>query len=1819
MKPQDETDRSERLIKYNDLLPYADQLEDEARETFSEIKCMIASCVSEAEIRPGLITWIFHLQRYINLYGYRFSKEDHIELVRLLLDIILIPELDLGSIQVLAASVCLLLGKKTLLSPADLTVEWRPLFKLSERCARDNTEFYGLQHHTQDLDTQINSLIRACRPYFPLSATQEMLDEWLVNICPTENERDQTYRYFKHFLPTTLPPEHADKGWKLWFDRLMSVWLLDRRGKCQWILGGLLARLAEDNIGHIDWEPYLPHVFTRLLISFNLPYGSGFLKVYKFSAGSNCEIHHLTRWIVACLGGGSSAQKHLEQLFKTVESFFHPSNKGSWSGQLNKFLSRLTDLFLERLYIERYKAKSWRTPIPDSKRLSEADIDAFVDSVRPIVLTSIFSKSTALSSNKALRVLATLRPAKTIPPLVEKLNDALCNVTEPHRLLSTLNSLEFASRPLVLNHTSLSTSVDVPSLLMGCLPGIDSNDSRKTSVTFRLISSLINMMPLVDCSPIADDVAPELQQICLATSVFEDFVLELLGRCFIVIENIVAETNHQRETISSKEHDSTAMEMRLTFQAVFRQCPPCLYRSAVDKLYSFVNNRILDPVAGKMVSTIVRCAVSANPAYAVEVFLPHFSKLALTLMESDEVLKEEKLDNELVFSLIILADVALGATADALRGHATTLIRVMQRGLKLTAKLGTLTVCQILNQTLRRLVSLYPMPFGEAVTPTQLDKSDPPILHWGESSDLRTMKIDWHQASDADLAVARAIFDSCVVPEMELLDKWCSDPEANPLTKEGLSKSLCAVWSCIVGLGSSLPPLKGEPMHVTGTKTPMRFKHRQPLGQRCFDENLREDVLNLMERVMDTIFRVCEDDIRSLNTLSWTISSLVFFHGVSKADYELTFRLQKLNALILDHPLCVEDLRHIQHVVTERAWMQHKIRLNQMLPQFTSNHVRAMRILYRMAISHYSHVRCHAQESLNQFFSQYPRSYSVLLDDICGLLSSPNMTHDEYKGVLYTLLGNTHYRIFPANNWAASQKLWPALIQAPHSEKPSIICLLARLQEQLITYMDSFPMITRVPIDVIAKARRFSGDFFDPSRFPADCVESGAPNKDSYRVLVSEITELIGSGKLHWRHHFFGLVMIKMLLRDDVHYEIDTVRMVANHLISEQLRTRKICIDILAGILYQQKRKMKKIKIPRKRLEEINASIPLSPVLEKCLAGGTPRPFNTFLQFNSANHPDTQEKWDRAIFVHKPHVGFSGFKDELEVYAPDSEQPGVAKPGDMNAIEQVIYECFADSEYVTKLVNYLSIEENKDKDKVNGKRIALFKMLFRNYGDVFLENFAPFLDNHIKRSKLESEQRCALEILAGLVRGAKHWDFSMNQKLSKYVVPLMEAGSANILQETVTDWGVCVATILESRDCNKYYWFFELISRGIFDGTAFQQACKMYYLLGGVSQMSWRTMELAHRLLADITPNLAHPYHNVRHRIAHLLAYIFSCDMRKNDGQLTPFDVPENFVLSPRGMDFLTSIKQSFLCLEYNSEDQEKEVAKRLFQTVLKWQIASVGPNSSINPKEILFLLPIACRLFANTTNELLKKDCCFMVTLFGCEILSIPILQAIMDQVRQRLDESFWKVREFAISLFRFATFSNLFAISSNEKLANDVREIGLRAINDERVEVRTTAQAALSGLIHCGLIEITEDILTEVKKRLRKSSRSFKAYRQKAIESRRSNSVTNIITNNADEKKGDEINEEQKLLIDYHAAILLLCAYINAYPYDVPASMPEVVCVLADHLQAPQPISSTIKNTLSDFKRTHHDNWRDHKNKFSEEQLAVITDLLVSPSYYA
>ena len=60
------------------------------------------------------MTWTGRLIRYINLYGLKFSKEDHIKFIKLYYDLIIMPGLEASMISLFASTLSSLLKKQYL-------------------------------------------------------------------------------------------------------------------------------------------------------------------------------------------------------------------------------------------------------------------------------------------------------------------------------------------------------------------------------------------------------------------------------------------------------------------------------------------------------------------------------------------------------------------------------------------------------------------------------------------------------------------------------------------------------------------------------------------------------------------------------------------------------------------------------------------------------------------------------------------------------------------------------------------------------------------------------------------------------------------------------------------------------------------------------------------------------------------------------------------------------------------------------------------------------------------------------------------------------------------------------------------------------------------------------------------------------------------------------------------------------------------------------------------------------------------------------------------------------------------------------------------------------------------------------------------------------------------------------------------------------------------------------------------------------------------------------------------------------------------------
>uniref|UniRef100_A0A3Q0QZT0 Proteasome activator Blm10 middle HEAT repeats region domain-containing protein n=1 Tax=Amphilophus citrinellus TaxID=61819 RepID=A0A3Q0QZT0_AMPCI len=522
----------QKEIVYNGLLPYSDRLDREATELLAEIKANLCRAVLLRELWPGVAFWSRKLFSFLKLYGRRFSKEDHILFIKLLYELVTLPNLEPHMMQSYARLLIQLLKKKELLSRDDLQLPWRPLCDLYERALYSKTEHLGLIWFPNSLDHILKALIKSCRLYFPASSTKEMLDEWRPLLCVFDVVMQKAISNMELFLPTIMPPEEHSQV-------LSSKYSLSEPELTQLHLVNLFARLANDNIGYVDWTPYIPTIFTRILRSLNLPVGVSQMVSPRYLTNSY-DIGYLVLWVTALLGGpGNPAQKELTCLFNSIASFYHPSNHGRWQSRLMRLLQRLPASVVRRVHRERHAAPSWITLVPEHQRLTDADLQEFTRSLIGAALLAMFSKTDSTDAAYALQNLALLTQELVIPPVLEKTYAAMETLTEPHTLTATLSCMIGMARSLVSpnNHYPEGRAHVLP-LLMGSLPGVDPNDFSKCMITFQFITTFTTLVPLVDCSSAPcqrTDLTEIEKDLCFASAEFEDFVVQFLDRNAITV------------------------------------------------------------------------------------------------------------------------------------------------------------------------------------------------------------------------------------------------------------------------------------------------------------------------------------------------------------------------------------------------------------------------------------------------------------------------------------------------------------------------------------------------------------------------------------------------------------------------------------------------------------------------------------------------------------------------------------------------------------------------------------------------------------------------------------------------------------------------------------------------------------------------------------------------------------------------------------------------------------------------------------------------------------------------------------------------------------------------------------------------------------------------------------------------------------------------------------------------------------------------------------------------------------------------------------
>lgn len=82
---------------YNSYLPFYDSIQRQSIEAFEEIRENLSRIIQLRELRPGFSLWSSKLQQFISLYGFSFTKSDHLKLIHLYLSVLSITDLNFSN------------------------------------------------------------------------------------------------------------------------------------------------------------------------------------------------------------------------------------------------------------------------------------------------------------------------------------------------------------------------------------------------------------------------------------------------------------------------------------------------------------------------------------------------------------------------------------------------------------------------------------------------------------------------------------------------------------------------------------------------------------------------------------------------------------------------------------------------------------------------------------------------------------------------------------------------------------------------------------------------------------------------------------------------------------------------------------------------------------------------------------------------------------------------------------------------------------------------------------------------------------------------------------------------------------------------------------------------------------------------------------------------------------------------------------------------------------------------------------------------------------------------------------------------------------------------------------------------------------------------------------------------------------------------------------------------------------------------------------------------------------------------------------------
>lgn len=868
---RDEDDKTRyrpRTFKYFRLLPFEVEEESSRNAALQAILKNLYTAIMAEDFSPGALHWTRELQGWLNL-KFEMTRELRARLAQLYYHLALAPGLDPVTADRFCKMLVALTRKKHYLKPGeDLILDWRPAWK----------ELKGLvlpsesPSHQGSRRRSNKHLIKLClhaNSYFDPKDRREMLEE----ILPYFSTSDLTNAYIVAgavavLLPTgPAPPTEPQSQPSDFVPTFFHLWSLMTRSKTAdvcWI--DVSSRMARDYLSctHV---PFSGHgiftkeqsdlIFTAILRLTEIPVGQANspYATIDYSSGLGVFLekdkkkypvpYMIARWIAnslspLCLTQESSILSNLEGLIESVDTFFHPSNQGSWTNFLAQLTFFLTDIFVSRWNRE----QSGELDVPPERRINDELKRRFVLALREVTFMGLFAKSSKVVNYyySTLQGLTYLEPDLMLPGALQRFYPSLQGLVEVHRTTSSLCGLQMIAN---IMSKQKGFRCHITALLALALPGIDANDLNKTQYTLNFIQSVAYSIPFESLIKEHDEVqdtslaqqwvqgemermehegqdvqidykaelSDEVEANILRSSTagFGEFVLALLGKVFTLLENLPDASNIRSNT----PEENVINTLPAAFTPLFATLSPELFDLVLDKLAMFVSNHVVHQARDAM-AWICNALCKVNPEKTLKVFIPMLivnirNEIDLNGAASDRSSGTEVLprDRALVWHVSMLSMCVVHVGSEVLR-YKSELLGIAQYMQEKCRGLPTIHISNFIHHLLLNLTHTYPI--DNALYEPDVVKRGLDVDDWGRITEPDDLTIRWHRASPAELQFAVELFESQArSASQKLMDLMSDSP---PVTRKGknkewsdeLSRSLAALRLVISGVATLFDP-----------------------------------------------------------------------------------------------------------------------------------------------------------------------------------------------------------------------------------------------------------------------------------------------------------------------------------------------------------------------------------------------------------------------------------------------------------------------------------------------------------------------------------------------------------------------------------------------------------------------------------------------------------------------------------------------------------------------------------------------------------------------------------------------------------------------------------------------------------------------------------------------------------------------------------------------------------------------------------------------------------------------------------------------------